>query len=140
MIHVRQGKHRKDRYTMLSDVALAALTDYRTSYRPTTWLFPGSGYGRHLHERSVQKVFQRAKDKVGISKQVSVHTLRHSFATHLLEAGTDLRYIQELLGHKNSKTTEIYTHVTERDLGRIRSPLDQIMNSEGGADEDPDLP
>ena len=75
-------------------------------------------------------MFQRAKEKAGIGKQVSVHSLRHSFATHLLEGGTELRYIQELLGHKNCKTTEIYTHVSKRDIGRIRSPLDALMDKE----------
>ncbi len=133
MILVRQGKRRKDRYTMLSEFALGALREYLRRYRPRTWLFPGARYGRHLHERSVQKVFQRAKEKAGIDKQVSVHTLRHSFATHLLEGGTDLRYIQELLGHESSRTTEIYTHVSQRDIGRIRSPLDQLMDGNDGS-------
>ena len=91
------------------------------------WHFPGFRPGRRLHERSVQKIFERAYVKAGIEKTVSVHTLRHSFATHLLERGTDLRYIQELLGHKSSKTTEIYTRVTTRDIGKIQSPLDSMM-------------
>ena len=109
-------------------------------YRPQTWLFPGAGYGRHLHERSAQKVFQRARARAKIQKPVSVHTLRHSFATHLLEGGTDLRYIQELLGHKNSKTTEICTHVSQRDIGRIKSPLDALMEERKGSPNDEDLP
>ena len=128
LIHVKQGKQRKDRYTVLSDVALSALREYVRRYRPQTWLFPGQRPGRHLHERSVQKVFQRARIKAGVDKPVSVHSLRHSFATHLLEGGTDLRYIQELLGHKSSTTTEIYTHVSTRDIGQIRSPLDSLMD------------
>ena len=127
LIHIRQGKRRKDRYTMLSRVALEALRVYVKKYQPRLWLFPGFRPGRHLHERSVQKIFQRAYVKAGIEKTVSVHTLRHSFATHLLERGTDLRYIQELLGHKSSKTTEIYTRVTTRDIGKIQSPLDSLM-------------
>ena len=130
LIHVRQGKRRKDRYTVLSEVAHEALRVYLIQYRPKTWLFPGAALGRHLHERSVQKVFQRACQRSGIKKSVSVHTLRHSFATHLLEGGTDLRYIQELLGHASSKTTEIYTHVSTKDLGRIRSPLDDFMGQD----------
>lgn len=83
--------------------------------------------GRFLTERSVQKVFENAKIKSGIQKKVTVHSLRHSFATHLLEGGVDLRYIQELLGHQSSKTTEIYTHVTEKSIKNIESPLDRIM-------------
>jgi len=130
LIHIRQAKGKKDRYTILSQVALAALNIYIEQYHPENWLFPGAQPGRHLHERSVQKVFDGAWEKAGIKKDVSVHTLRHSFATHLLEAGTDLRYIQELLGHQSSKTTEIYTHVSKRDIGRIQSPLDRILSPE----------
>ncbi|HUS88368.1 MAG TPA: site-specific tyrosine recombinase/integron integrase [Desulfosporosinus sp.] len=126
LIHVRQGKGRKDRYTILSENALDALRIYAKEYHPSEWLFPGDLMGRHLTERSAQKVFVSACIKAGIKKDVSIHSLRHAFATHLLEGGTDLRYIQELLGHKNSKTTEIYTHVSQKDLGRIRSPLDNI--------------
>jgi site-specific recombinase XerD len=127
LIHIRQGKRRKDRYTMLSSHALVVLRAYAREYRPRDWLFPGARPGRHLHERSVQKVFGLAYEKAGIEKSVSVHSLRHAFATHLLERGTDLRYIQELLGHKSSKTTEIYTWVTKRDIGQIKSPLDSLM-------------
>ena len=126
LIHIRQAKGNKDRYTILSQTALTALNLYLELYRPEKWLFPGAQPGSHLTERSVQKFFDIARDRAGITKDVSVHTLRHSFATHLLEAGTDLRYIQELLGHQSSKTTEIYTHVSKRDIGRIQSPLDRL--------------
>ena len=129
LIHVRQGKGRQDRYTVLSSVALEALRIYYKQNQPKKWLFPGVRAGRHLHERSVQKMFSQACEKAGIRKEVSVHTLRHSFATHLLEAGTDLRYIQELLGHKSSKTTEIYTHVSQHNMGQIQSPLDHLMQN-----------
>jgi len=108
LIRVSQAKGRKDRYTLLSPVALELLRQYWKQYRLKDWLFPGETEGNHLTERSVQKVFETACKKAGILKDVSVHSLRHSFATHLLEAGTDLRYIQELLGHSNSKTTEVY--------------------------------
>jgi len=127
LIHVKQGKGRNDRYTVLSEIALKILQQYRKKYAPSDWLFPGPELDKHLTERTVQKVFEKACSKAGINKQVSVHTLRHSFATHLLEGGTDIRYIQELLGHKSTKTTEIYTHVTERDVRRIQSPLDRLL-------------
>lgn len=128
LIHVRQAKGRRDRYVMLSPVALDALREYWREHRPRRdpkgWLFPGARPGRHLTERSVQKVFHKARRKAGIRKKVSVHSLRHAFATHLLESGTDVRFIQKLLGHKSTKTTEIYTRVTKQSLQAIRSPLD----------------
>nr|WP_226984217.1 tyrosine-type recombinase/integrase [Halothermothrix orenii] len=85
----------------------------------------------HLTERTVQRVFKKACKKAGINKKVSVHSLRHSFATHLLEGGTDLRYIQELLGHKDLKTTQIYTHVSRNSIKNIKSPLDQLIKNKG---------
>ncbi len=127
LLLVRQGKGRKDRYAPLSRAALEAVRDYQRAVPPGRWLFPGQRKGRHMHERTVQKVFRRTCAQVGITKPATVHTLRHSFATHLLERGTDLRYIQEMLGHTSSKTTEIYTRVTRHDLARIRSPLDELM-------------
>lgn len=124
LIHVRAGKGHKDRYTLLSDVALRAVREYVEIYKPSRWLFPGARPDRPITSRSVQKALESARRKLGVQKRVTVHTLRHSFATHLLEGGTDLRYIQELLGHASPKTTEIYTHVSQRALGQIRSPLD----------------
>lgn len=126
LIHVKQGKGKKDRYTILSEIALIELRKYYQQYKPKGWLFPGNKEGEHISERTVQRVFENSSKKARIRKKVSVHSLRHSFATHLLEGGTDLRYIQELLGHANSKTTEIYTHVTRKSIENIRSPLDQM--------------
>lgn len=127
LIHVRQGKGRKDRFTLLSDMALHAAQVYESECGAGRWLFPGMEPGRHLTERSLQKVFDQACKEAGITKDVTVHSLRHSFATHLLENGTDLRYIQELLGHASTKTTAIYTHVCQKDLKKIQSPLDRII-------------
>jgi len=126
LIRIEHGKGAKDRYSVLSDVALSELRAYAKEYKPETWLFPGDKEDRFLTERTVQRVFENARIKAGVKKQVSVHSLRHSFATHLLEGGVDLRYIQELLGHQSSKTTEIYTHVTQSSIRNIRSPLDII--------------
>lgn len=128
LIHIRQSKGRKDRYTVLSQVALDELRLYAKKYHPDDWLFPGDKEDWHITERTVQRVFEAARDRSGIKKEVSFHSLRHSFATHLLEGGTDLRYIQELLGHQSSKTTEIYTHVTEKSVANIQSPLDRLIN------------
>lgn len=127
LIHIDQGKGRKDRYTLLSTAALRVLRKYAQIERPSDWLFPGGNKDDFLTERSVQKIFKNACSQAGITKDVSVHALRHSFATHLLEGGTDLRYIQELLGHESSRTTEVYTHVSNNNLSKIESPLDRLL-------------
>jgi site-specific recombinase XerD len=129
LIHLHKAKGNKDRYTVLSTAFMETLANYLRDYRPREFLFEGQDGRRHYSERSVQAVFERAANDAGITKQVSVHTLRHSFATHLLEAGTDLRYIQELLGHSSSKTTEIYTHVSKKSIGKIVSPLDRVLQT-----------
>jgi len=126
LIHVRGGKRKKDRYTLLSQTALDYLRAHSREHGPSGWLFEGAMRGRHYSIRSAEEVFTKAAKKAGIVKRVSIHALRHSFATHLLENGVDLRYIQELLGHESSRTTEIYTHVSARALRRIVSPLDMI--------------
>lgn len=128
-IHIQQGKGRKDRYTILSSLALEQLRKYYQLYKPEVWLFQGDKADSHITERTVQRVFENACIKAGVKKDVSIHSLRHSFATHLLEGGTDLRYIQELLGHSSSKTTEIYTHVTQKSISNIQSPLDRMINN-----------
>ena len=124
-ITIEQSKGKKDRMTLLSEKILLLLREYFIVYRPKEWLFEGQSGGKYS-TTSIQKVFQRARKSAGIRKHATVHTLRHSFATHLLEAGTDLRYIQELLGHSSSKTTEIYTHVSTRQISKIKSPLDSF--------------
>jgi site-specific recombinase XerD len=129
LLRVRDGKGAKDRYTLLSSRALAALRVYSEAFQPQGWLFPGGRTDRHYTVRSLQNVVQQCARRAGIEKRVTPHTLRHSFATHLLESGTDLRYIQELLGHTSSRTTQIYTHVATTRLAQIRSPLDDIDDS-----------
>lgn len=131
LIHLRDAKGKKDRYTLLPDSLRGQLLEYWKSYRlgGSGWLFAGQNPGYHISARSIQAVFERAVKAAGIHKPVSMHSLRHSFATHLLERGTDLRYIQELLGHQSVQTTEIYTHVSKRTLGRIRSPLDFLIGN-----------
>jgi len=126
LLRISQGKGRKDRYTILSSKLLEELRKYYKQYRPKDYLFQGQNGEDHITERSVQRVFKSACQKAKISKKVGIHSLRHSFATHLLEQGTDLRYIQELLGHSSSKTKEIYTHVTNRIISKIVSPLDRM--------------
>lgn len=126
LLRVRGGKGDKDRYTLLAQGAVEALRVYRAAYPSDRWLFPGGRPDRHLTTRSVQRVVKRAAEAAGIDKHVTAHTLRHSFATHLLERGTNLRIIQELLGHKSARTTQIYTHVARSDLERVRSPLDDL--------------
>jgi site-specific recombinase XerD len=123
-LFVYAGKGRKDRYTLLSDRAARFIKEYCRLYAINNWLFPGLSAGRHLSVRAAQNIFSKALEKVRINKTTSIHSLRHTFATHLLESGTDIKYIQELLGHVSLKTTERYTHVARRNLLRIKSPLD----------------
>lgn len=127
LTHIRGSKGRKDRYTLLSNVALQILREYWNKENPRKWLFPSWNEEKHITTRTVQKIFQNACKKAGIKKNVSVHSLRHSFATHLPESGIDLRYIQELLGHKSSKITEIYTYVSTKNLSAIKNPLDSLL-------------
>ena len=123
-IRVRQGKGKKDRYTILSEVNLSVLRKYWLMYKPHSWLFPGENPDNHITERTAQKVFQNGKKKAKITKNVSIHSLRHSFATHLLESGTDVYHIQKLMGHSSTKTTSMYIHLKNESLLQIKSPID----------------
>lgn len=125
LLRVKKSKGKKDRYTILSNIALEVLREYWRVYRPREWLFPGESSDKPISERSIQKIFEKAKNLSRITKPVTVHTLRHSFATHLLEAGTDLHHIQLLLGHRSPKTTTVYLHVSQKNLTHIVSPLDR---------------
>ena len=125
MIRVEQGKGRKDRYVMLSASLLETLREYWRASKPREFLFPGME-GKALCVSAAQKAFDKARLQAGIRKPVSFHTLRHSFATHLLEDGANVRKIQALLGHRSLKTTELYTHLAENYVNQMRSPLDRL--------------
>lgn len=126
VITVRQGKGRKDRMTPLSKKMLVQLNEYYSVYQPKEWIFENQIGNGPITVRTLQKVFQNRIYELKFNKHITFHSLRHSFATHLLDNGVDLRYIQELLGHASSKTTEIYTHVTTYTLQKIVNPLDQL--------------
>lgn len=126
VIHVRQGKGLKDRYVMLSPRLLALLREYWKKVRPDDWLFPGRELAKPLGLTSVQKACRQAAIGCGLSKPVTVRALRHSFATHLLEAGTDIRTIQMLLGHRSLQTTARYTHVSAKTICSTSSPLEYL--------------
>lgn len=126
IINIYQAKGKKDRIVPIGTKIIDLLRDYYKAYKPTKYLFEGVKEGTPYHKRSLQQVLKQQIKKTGIAKPVTLHWLRHSYATHLLESGTDLRYIQELLGHKSSKTTEIYTHVSTHALQQIKSPFDSI--------------
>lgn len=126
-IYVRQGKGFKDRKTLLPKILFSVLQRYVLNKKVKDYVFESLRGGK-LTERSIQKVFCQALKMSGIKKQATCHSLRHSFATHLLESGTDIRYIQELLGHKRLETTQIYTKVTSGKLGEIKSPLDNLIS------------
>ncbi len=125
LLHIREGKGGVDRIVPVSEKVWPKLEEYLEGYKPLRYLFEGQGGVRYSSE-SVYNVFKKALKKAGINKEVGVHSLRHSYATHLHENGLDIRYIQELLGHKSSRTTEIYTHVSRRNLAAVRSPIEDL--------------
>lgn len=124
-IRINQGKGAKDRDTILSRTCLAELRNYYRIFKPINWLFPARNPKMHISPGTLGKIFKKAKHKAGIAKDGSVHSLRHAFATHLLEAGYDIRVIQKILGHKSIHTTSIYTHVTHN-MNQVKSPLDLL--------------
>jgi site-specific recombinase XerD len=124
LLRVRCGKRGKDRFTVLGEENLKLLRQYWKLYKPKDLLFPGMIKGKSIAARNIQQVFKTAKEKAGIKKPVSVHSLRHSFATHLLENNTDLRTIQVLMGHASINTTCIYLHLSTKHLSSVKSPLD----------------
>ena len=128
LIKIKDAKGKKDRYSLLSPAILNQLREYYKKYRPRYWLFEGNSPRSQYSATSIANILNEAASKARVKRRVTPHMLRHSFATHLLEQGTDLRYIQELLGHGSSKTTEIYTHVTNKNIGKIKNPLDDLFN------------
>jgi len=124
-VRIRQGKGGSDRYSILSRTALEHLRQYWRKYRPTEWLFDGQKQGDHITSQTIQTIFYAAKKRAGITKPASIHTLRHSFATHLIEAGTSLHHVQLLLGHRSPTTTTVYLHVSRLNLAQVISPLDK---------------
>ncbi len=130
-ITINDAKGKKDRVATLSKIILALLREYYKGYKPVNWLFEGQYSNEHYSSRAAQLIFKAAYKNLGLPAQCSFHSLRHSYATHLLENGTDITYIQKLLGHNDIKTTLRYTHVSNRDTGKIKSPLDKIMRKKG---------
>jgi site-specific recombinase XerD len=130
MIRVAHGKGNKDRYTLLGKRNLEILREYWKKYRPVDWLFCNPSRKKPLSTTAVRRAFAKALRKAGIRKPATVHTLRHSFATHLLEAGTDLYHIQQLLGHTNPRTTAVYLHLSRKELSKVTSPLDLLEEPE----------
>jgi len=126
LVIIKKAKGKKDRIAPLSQKTLVLLREYVTAYKPKEWLFEGQDKKSRYDERSLASVLKQAIEKTGIKKPVTLHWLRHSYATHLLENGTDLRYIQEILGHSRSTTTEIYTHVSNKSIQKVISPFDSL--------------
>lgn len=126
LLFIRQSKGKKDRVVPIGNKLIEMLRNYYKAYKPKTWLFEGQFPNTKYSEKSLENVLKQSLTKTKISKKVSLHWLRHSYAKHLLENGTDLRYIQELLGHSSSQTTEIYTHVSTLNLQQILSPFDDL--------------
>ncbi len=130
-ITINEAKGKKDRVVTLSETILLLLRDYYKEYKPKEWLFEGQYPGEHYSARSAQTIFKDAYKNLNLPSTASFHSLRHSYATHLLENGTDITYIQKLLGHNDIKTTLRYTHVSNKDIGKIESPLDKLMRKKG---------
>lgn len=126
LLRIKQAKGFRDRIVPISDRTIEMMDTYISRYKPERYIFEGQNPGEPYSATSLEKVLKNGCEKARIGKPVTLHWLRHSYATHLLESGTDLRYIQELLGHKSSKTTEIYTHVTTKSIQKIRSPFDDL--------------
>lgn len=129
LLRVEQAKGHKDRYVVLSENLLELICRYCRVYQPEHYLFEGQKQLKPYTTTSIQSLFRVIKKRAGITKKATVHTLRHSFATHLLDQGTDIRYIQELLGHKNLATTQIYTHISTFNLNKVKSPA-ELLNLE----------
>ena len=136
-LRIRQGKGAKDRYVPLSEVALRVLGPYLAARQRGEWLFPGKAAGKPVDASTVQRTFKRAVRAADIQKEVSVHSMRHAFATHLLEDGAHIRAVQKILGHRSLSTTTIYLHCTESYVRELRSPLDRLRTDQLDAD-DPD--
>ena len=129
VINLRQSKGMKDRVIMLSENLLNMFRTYYKMYRPKIYMFEGQA-GRQYSSRSIGLIMQHCKKKAGLTKKGSIHAIRHSFATHLLEGGTDILSIKDLLGHNSLRTTMIYTHVSKKHISKIQSPLDKLLPSE----------
>ncbi len=129
-IRVDQGKGKKDRYTILAASTLEFLRGYWRMYEPSHWLFEGQKPDSHINASSIQRAFYASKEKARIKRPVTVHSLRHSFATHLLEQGTDIHIVERLLGHSSIKTTTIYLHLKKESLTKVVSPLDRLLGDE----------
>jgi site-specific recombinase XerD len=127
-LFVEKSKGKKDRYTLLPKSLLVELRQYYQLFHPQQWLFHGCKPGEQLSVDSISKAFRAAKKKAGLAKEGGIHTLRHCFATHLLEAGTDIRTVQHLLGHSDISTTMVYLHVTNKLISKVESPLDKITS------------
>lgn len=129
LLHVRDGKGHKDRLVPLSDSLLELLRNYWRVYRPGEWLFPGESAGTHVHARTIQRVVRDAAVAAGIQKKVTPHVLRHCFATHMLEAGVDIRIVQSLLGHNSAATTVRYHHMSRTVVTATTNPLDLLEST-----------
>jgi site-specific recombinase XerD len=134
-VRVQEAKHGTDRYTILAKSTLVTLREYFTAYfNPREysrgdWLFSGQSNGEHINVRSIKNMFTVFRDRYGLDTRISAHTLRHGFATHCLEQGVSLAHIQEMLGHRDIKTTAMYLHLTSKSLMGVKSPLDEALRT-----------